>query len=211
MERLVVSGYTPVTFSLEASVLIDTPRYLAVNVLADVRARLEETFAFDARDFGQPVTLAEVVTAIQQVTGVIAVDMISLTRDATTATAASSVASVQTTDRMAVTKAASKGSRLSVKDLTAQGRAGRGVTMTLQRDKAQGGKGGADGQTAGKQMIMPTPHKRGALTGRAAAGAEPPAVLPAKRATFDTETRSINLAELLLLNPAGVVLQEMTA
>mgnify|MGYP002682672931 CR=1 FL=1 len=154
---------------------------------------------------------SDTMAAIQQVTGVIAVDMISLTRDATTATAASSVASVQTTDRMAVTKAASKGSRLGVKDLTAQGRAGRGVTMTLQRDKAQGGKGGADGQTAGKQMIMPTPHKRGALTGRAAAGAEPPAVLPAKRATFDTETRSINLAELLLLNPAGVVLQEMTA
>ncbi len=229
LERLVVSGYTPVTFSLEASVLIDTPRYLAEEVLADVRTRLEEAFAFDARDFGQPVTLAEVVTAIQQVTGVIAVDMISLTRDATAVTAASAasaekaIAVVQAAGRGAMKKAASKSNQRGIKGLTARGakrgatlavnasRAGRGVTMTLQREKVRGGKGGAGGQAAGKQLIVPTPHKRGALTGRAAAGAEPPAVLPAKRATFDTETRSIILAELLLLNPAGVVLQEMTA
>ncbi len=219
LERLVVSGYTPATFSLEASVLIDTPRYIAEDVLADVRAQLEETFAFDARDFGQPVTLAEVVTAIQQVTGVIAVDMISLTRDATAATSVSSVTGasiVQAADKGAGKKVISKGNQRSVKVLTARGatpalnasRAGRGVTINLQREKARGVKGGA--QSGGKQTIIPIPHKRGALT-RTAAGAEPPAVLPAKRAAFDTATNSITLAELLLLNPAGVVLQEMTA
>jgi predicted phage baseplate assembly protein len=217
LERLVVSGYTPVTFSLEASVLIDTPRYLAEDVLADVRAQLEATFAFDARDFGQPVTLAEVVTAIQQVTGVIAVDMISLARDATGSSVAAGAGIVQAAGKGAAKKAISQGNLRGVKGLTARGaapalnasRAGRGVTVTLQREKVRGVKGGG-AKSGGKQTIIPIPHKRGALT-RAAAGSEPPAVLPAKRATFDTATDSIILAELLLLNPAGVVLQEMTA
>ena len=75
-EALLVSGYVPVMFSFEADVLIDTPRYLAEDVLADVRALLHDTFSFDRRSFGQPVTLAEVVTTIQQVTGVIAADMV---------------------------------------------------------------------------------------------------------------------------------------
>jgi len=154
--------------------------------------------------------------------------MISLTRDATAAAAASAAATadtaavVQVAGLGAVKKAASKSNQRGVKGLTARGaergatlavnagRAGRGVTVTLQREKARGVKGGRV-QSDGKQIIVPSPHKRGALTGRAAAGAEPPAVLPAKRAAFATETRSIVLAELLLLNPAGVVLQEMTA
>jgi hypothetical protein len=189
-----------------------------------VRTQLDEAFAFDARDFGQPVTLAEVVTAIQQVTGVIAVDMISLTRDASAATGTSIAAGagiVQAAGKGAAKKVISKGNQRGVKGLTARGakrgaapalnasRTGRGVTVTLQRERVRGVKGGG-AQSGGKQTIIPIPHKRGALT-RTPAGAEPPAVLPAKRAAFDTATNSITLAELLLLNPAGVVLQEMTA
>ncbi len=95
-----------------------------------MRARLEETFAFDARDFGQPVTLAEVVTAIQQVTGVIAVDMISLARNATAVPAAraprtaNTAAVVQVAGRRAVKKAASKSNQRGVKGLTGAAQSG---------------------------------------------------------------------------------------
>ena len=53
------------------------------------------------------------------------------------------------------------------------------------------------------------PHKRPPMAARG--GAEPPAVLTAQRAAFDLNTRQIVLAELLLLDPDGVVLQEMSA
>lgn len=162
LERLVVSGYTPVAFGFEASILIDSPRYLAEDVLADVRARLAETFAFEARGFGQPVTLAEIVTAIQEVTGVVAVDMVSLARDAAPAPA----------------------------------------------DRAAADAGRPPSRSVDKRLIMPSPHRRAMPAGRA--DAEPPALLPARAATFDIRTGVISLAELLLLDPARVTLQEMS-
>ena len=76
--RVEVATYTPRRFSLEASVQID-PRLVAADVLASVTAALGAAFAFARRGFGQPVTAAEVVTVMQGVTGVVAVDLDQLT------------------------------------------------------------------------------------------------------------------------------------
>ena len=75
-----VASFKRRTFSLTASVLID-PRRVAADVLADATGGLLQAFSFQARDFGQPVTAAEVITVIQGGTGVVAVDLDALTAD----------------------------------------------------------------------------------------------------------------------------------
>ena len=57
------------------------PDYLAGKVDAAVRQALLERFAFDAREFGQPVALSEIMAAIQAVPGVVAVDVDALHRN----------------------------------------------------------------------------------------------------------------------------------
>ncbi|MGD2178597.1 MAG: putative baseplate assembly protein [Anaerolineae bacterium] len=69
-----VSDYEPSEFNLKAKVRTD-PRYVADDVMADAAAALEEAFAFERRALGQPVTAAEVIHVISQVSGVIAVDL----------------------------------------------------------------------------------------------------------------------------------------
>ena len=68
-----------IAFRLEARVLTD-PATLRPGVLRAVESRLRLRFGFDARDFGQPVTIAEVVAAIHEVPGVVAVDIDALYR-----------------------------------------------------------------------------------------------------------------------------------
>ncbi len=75
-----VAGFIPRSFSLEARIFID-PRYRAQDVLAQVRQALLDAFSFAQRGFGQPVAAAEVITVIQAVTGVIAVDLDRLELD----------------------------------------------------------------------------------------------------------------------------------
>jgi hypothetical protein len=53
---------------------------LTDKVLAAVEQALRDQFAFDARQFGQPVALSEVVAVMQSVAGVVAVDMDKLYR-----------------------------------------------------------------------------------------------------------------------------------
>ena len=74
-----VKSYAAAKFKLAAAVTRD-PDYLADKVEADVRAALLSYFAFDARAFGQPVALSEVMAAIQAVPGVVAVDVNALHR-----------------------------------------------------------------------------------------------------------------------------------
>ncbi|MGB3298508.1 MAG: putative baseplate assembly protein, partial [Phormidesmis sp.] len=66
-------------FNLAAKVLIDA-RYLPETVMAQVETSLRTTFAFNERDFGQAVTASEAIAAIQQVEGVVAVDLDALYR-----------------------------------------------------------------------------------------------------------------------------------
>jgi predicted phage baseplate assembly protein len=76
---ITVKTYLPVTFKLVASVKIDSD-YLEEKVLTSVEAALRSSFAFAARTFGQPVTLSEVISAMQNVAGVVAVDVNKLYR-----------------------------------------------------------------------------------------------------------------------------------
>jgi hypothetical protein len=74
-----VGDFRPVPFRLEARVETDPDR-VGAQVLADVRAALLGRFSFDARAFGQPVALSEVMAVIQGVAGVLWVDVDVLAR-----------------------------------------------------------------------------------------------------------------------------------
>ncbi len=71
-----VVSYTKKTFTIHASIKID-PTYLQDKVLDAVEDALRDQFAFKARSFGQGVTPGEIIAAIQNVAGVIAVNLIS--------------------------------------------------------------------------------------------------------------------------------------
>jgi predicted phage baseplate assembly protein len=70
----VVTSYQQIGFDLAATLLIDAC-YLPERVEATVQEKLQQTFAFANREFGQPVTAAEVIALIQTIDGVIAVDL----------------------------------------------------------------------------------------------------------------------------------------
>jgi hypothetical protein len=78
-----VDQFDSLLFNLKANLVIDT-RYIAADVLSDAEGVLKEAFAFARRTFGQPVTAAEVVTILQGVEGVIAVDLDALHLTGTT-------------------------------------------------------------------------------------------------------------------------------
>jgi len=73
-QRFEVVSFEIFPFSLTAHVLVDQPRYIRAKVLAQVIDSLLQAFAFEQREFGQPVTAAEVIAVIQQASqGVLAV------------------------------------------------------------------------------------------------------------------------------------------
>ena len=76
---LSVQSYIAATFTLQATIKVD-PDYDSDAVLAAVTSALRAAYAFDARDFGQSVTIDEVYAVIQNVAGVIACDVDQLYR-----------------------------------------------------------------------------------------------------------------------------------
>lgn len=74
-----VQSYTESTFTISALVKID-PDYITDDVVAKITDMLRAQFSFDLREFGQGVTLGEVMATIQGVAGVIAVDITKLYR-----------------------------------------------------------------------------------------------------------------------------------
>jgi molybdopterin converting factor small subunit len=74
-----VQSYLAKTFVLAAAVT-KNPDYQAERVALDVRQALLAQFSFDARTFGQPVALSEVMAVMQAVPGVVAVDVNLLRR-----------------------------------------------------------------------------------------------------------------------------------
>ncbi len=72
-----IASYKPLYFKLVANVQVDA-RYLKSLVFSAVEAALKTAFSFPVRAFGQVVTAAEVITIIQQVAGVVAVDLDTL-------------------------------------------------------------------------------------------------------------------------------------
>jgi predicted phage baseplate assembly protein len=76
-QRFRAHAYVPRYFSCAVSVAVD-PRYVVADVLTAVSAALLQGYGFDARELGQSVTAAEVMTLIHTVAGVIAVDLRAL-------------------------------------------------------------------------------------------------------------------------------------
>jgi hypothetical protein len=71
---LQIKTYQPRFFRLSATLSIH-PDYLSEIVLAAVEQKLRDTYSFEARAFGQPVHLSEVIGVMQNVEGVVAVDV----------------------------------------------------------------------------------------------------------------------------------------
>lgn len=71
---LTVQSYSSVPFKISASIKVSEEADEA-TVLAGVDAALHEHYAFDARDFGQTVSLDDVMAVIHSVSGVVAADV----------------------------------------------------------------------------------------------------------------------------------------
>ncbi len=78
-----VKSFRKATFHLMARLKVDEPTYERAAVHAAVETALRDRFSFTARAFAQPVALSEVVAVIQEVAGVIAVDVEELYRGPT--------------------------------------------------------------------------------------------------------------------------------
>lgn len=75
--KLLIDNYAAVAVLIDASLIIDD-RYVATDVMAAARARLLFDLSFDQRRFAQPVYLSEVFAVLQNVAGVVAVDVNTL-------------------------------------------------------------------------------------------------------------------------------------
>jgi predicted phage baseplate assembly protein len=71
---VMLASFTPLTFRLKATVQYDK-RLLENDLRAALDAALRAAFAFTQRNFGQPVTAAEILEIMHGVAGVIAVDL----------------------------------------------------------------------------------------------------------------------------------------
>lgn len=69
-----LASYRPRFFRLAAAIQIH-PDYLSEKVLDATEQELRTRFSFDERKFGQSVTLSEVISVMQKVEGVLAVDI----------------------------------------------------------------------------------------------------------------------------------------
>jgi hypothetical protein len=74
-----VASYRPAFFKVGAKITV-AYGYSAEIVLAGVQDRLREAFSFEAREFGQPVALSEVLSVMHLVPGVQAVQLTQLYR-----------------------------------------------------------------------------------------------------------------------------------
>jgi hypothetical protein len=77
--RLQVKSYQPMFFRLSGTVKVDQD-FESEHVLAAISQALRTQFSFEARTFGQPVMLSEVIAVIQAVPGVVALDVDKLYR-----------------------------------------------------------------------------------------------------------------------------------
>lgn len=74
-----VLSFRTAPFRLSGNITVD-PDHVEEDVLDDVRSALREKFSFGVREFGQAVSLSEVYVVIQEVAGVVAVDIDRLYR-----------------------------------------------------------------------------------------------------------------------------------
>ena len=79
-----VRSYQSGLFRLAASLKID-PTFIPEKVLQDAEQQLRDEFSFANRDFGEPVHLSEVYAVLQNVKGVVAVNVTALYRSSESA------------------------------------------------------------------------------------------------------------------------------
>ncbi|MCI0538554.1 MAG: putative baseplate assembly protein [Verrucomicrobiales bacterium] len=77
--KLVVHSYRQRLFRVKGTIKLDADR-LVETVQPQIEQKLREHFSFDAREFGQPVALSEVIAVIHEVEGVSWVDIDALHR-----------------------------------------------------------------------------------------------------------------------------------
>jgi len=70
--RFIVRSFKPRQFRVKAKILVSEDREIK-DIMKIVKARLQDAFSFKMREFGQEVTLSEVVSIIQKAEGVEAV------------------------------------------------------------------------------------------------------------------------------------------
>jgi len=75
---LMVASYVPVLFTFSAGVAVDLANYASNQVLTQVWRAISAAFAFDQRQLGQPVAASQIIDIIQDVPGVIAVQLQAL-------------------------------------------------------------------------------------------------------------------------------------
>jgi predicted phage baseplate assembly protein len=75
--EVVVHNFRRLGFRVAVAVLVD-PAYGRDAVFAATAAAVRDAYGFDRRAFGQPVTAAEVITVVQGVPGVVAVNLTAL-------------------------------------------------------------------------------------------------------------------------------------
>jgi hypothetical protein len=79
--RVYLDSYEPAYFNLRARLLIDPDhRERQRDIQAAVRSRISQSFAFDAREFGQDVSASELISLMQDTPGVVAVQLVHLYR-----------------------------------------------------------------------------------------------------------------------------------
>ena len=71
---VVLNNYQLLQFNIDAKVFINK-NYDTDKILGDVTSILTNTFSFNSRSFGQPVTLSEVIALMQSIEGVIFIDL----------------------------------------------------------------------------------------------------------------------------------------
>jgi predicted phage baseplate assembly protein len=74
LREVILESYQPFVFFLTANVLIDD-RYEWEIIKADIESELLSAFSFEKRAFAQPVTAAEVMEVVHNVSDMIAVDI----------------------------------------------------------------------------------------------------------------------------------------
>jgi predicted phage baseplate assembly protein len=72
--RIEVQTYRRRFFRVSAGIKIDED-HLSEKVLSKIEEKLRQSFSFESRAFGQPVSQSEIIASIQAIEGVVAVDV----------------------------------------------------------------------------------------------------------------------------------------
>lgn len=75
--EVMVDNYEPLAFQMEATVFYDAA-FIQEKLKAAIEDTLRAAFSFEGRSLGRPVTAAEIISVIQPLEGVIAVDLDAL-------------------------------------------------------------------------------------------------------------------------------------